>query len=127
MRRLSLCLCCCLVASAQVPVLQVDTPGVNLGRIQRGGRIEVPFRIRNAGSAPLRITQLSTSCGCTTVRSDPFEIAPGAIHRLAVHLDTRDLKGRFRRTVTVSSNDGQHPNLDLVLEGEVQEGPAEGR
>lgn len=127
MRHLSLCLCSCLVAFAQVPVLQVDRVRVDLGPLTRGAVVDVPFEIRNAGSAPLRISHLTTSCGCTTVRTEPFEIAPKATHPLTVQLDTRELKGRFRRTVTVSSNDGQTPNLELVLEGEVQEGRKEGR
>lgn len=103
---------------AQVPILHVDRPRVDLGRIPADKPVDLVFRIANAGSAPLRVLNIEASCGCTTVDASGFVLAPGAQRILPVRLDPRGLNRVFRKSITLASDDTTQPNLELLIEGE---------
>ena len=86
--------------------------------------------LRNAGRRPVRIEDVTTSCGCTTVVltgpgasvvSMPLLLAPGAAAKLVATVDGgRLMPGRIRKGVFVHSDSG---DLYIALTG-IGVGPA---
>lgn len=109
---------------AQQPVVHFEETRLDLGRITQGRTVQATFHMRNIGSAPLRVSAITPSCGCTALDTEAFTLCPGEGRDLRTLLDTRELKGRFRKSITVDSNDLQLPSAELLLEGEAVPDPA---
>ncbi len=78
------------------------------------------FTLRNAGDAPLHISEIRTSCACSRVEPERRVLAPGEETSLEVRTALRGLNGRVRKSVTVVSNDPDTPYLALWVEGEAR-------
>jgi hypothetical protein len=81
------------------------------------------FEFTNTGDAPLIITNVQSSCGCT-VPSKPTEpIAPGMTGKIEVKYNMHT--GPIRKTITVESNavNVEEGRVALKIKGEVVEKP----
>lgn len=76
------------------------------------------FILRNSGDAPLFITDIRTSCGCSRAEPERRALDPGAETTMEVRTALRGLNGPVRKSVTVISNDPDTPYLSLWIEGE---------
>jgi hypothetical protein len=77
------------------------------------------FEFKNVGDAPLIITNVQSTCGCT-VPSKPTEpIMPGKTGKIDVKYNMNP--GPIRKTLTVESNAINYPNgqIALKIKGEV--------
>jgi hypothetical protein len=97
--------------------VQVETPRQNLGTMKTGETYACTFILTNTGDAPLVITNIKTTCGCTVPTWSRQPVAPGATAEIKVEV-TPDTPGNFRKTVTVYGNVENVP-LQLLVEGEV--------
>ena len=92
-------------ADAQnVPVMTFDKSEHDFGTIANGAPQETVFKFTNTGSAPLIITNATSSCGCTVPeypKNTP--IAPGESGELLVKFNGSGLN-QVTKTVTVSAN-----------------------
>ena len=77
------------------------------------------FKIRNDGTAPLIISKVTTTCGCTTYEFSKEPIAPGKTGDLKVIYDTANRVGPFTRTLSVFSN-GYTGSYILTIKGNVE-------
>ena len=77
------------------------------------------FKIKNEGKAPLVITKVTTSCGCTTREYTKEPIAPGKTGEIKVTYDTANRPGPFTRTIQVYSN-GSSGSYILTIKGTVE-------
>lgn len=113
-----------------------DTPKAQLNTTEHDfgliipfyGNVEVDFLLTNTGAAILRISNLSTSCSCTTVSSDKMELQPGEQAKLNVVFDPlahRGVSGQIRRMVYIETNDPDTPELTIELTGFVDFGDSE--
>ncbi len=50
---------------------------VDIGSVRAGEVIKYDARLRNVGTEPLVVKEISTSCGCTSAEYDKQPIAPG--------------------------------------------------
>jgi hypothetical protein len=97
------------------PKLVVATPQVDLGAMTAGETAEAEFSLTNTGTEPLQITEVATTCGCTTT-SYPRELKPGETGSLRAKLASNALwTGRIEKPITVRSNDPEQPALSLRL------------
>ncbi len=64
------------------------------------------FTFSNTGNAPLIISDVKTSCGCTVPTYSKEAILPGKSGEIKVSYDTKRL-GLFTKTITVLSNANQ--------------------
>lgn len=77
------------------------------------------YTIENRGTAPLDVINVRTSCGCTTAQR-PKTIAPGEKDEIVVKGNTRGYGGMtFGKTITVTTNDPDQPNIVLTFKGQV--------
>jgi hypothetical protein len=91
----------------------------DFGVVNKGQRVTHEFKIRNAGSAPLAITEVRPSCGCTVAEFDS-NIEPGEEGKIAATVDTRNFKGGIAKSVRVFTNDPENPQIDLVIKANVR-------
>lgn len=76
------------------------------------------FAFRNAGDAPLRLTAVRPSCGCTTGDWPREPLAPGDTASIAVSYDAEGRPGAFERDVLVLT-DGDPEYVTLYIRGDV--------
>lgn len=106
-------------ADAQQPKIVVTDPVKDVGQVTKGSKISHDFVVENKGSAPLLISEVRPSCGCTVVSFDKA-IAPGASGKVHTVVDTTDFSGPIAKDVTVLSNDPNTPRLRLVIKADVR-------
>ena len=89
------------------------------GVVSEGTQVDVVFSFQNTGSAPLILSDVSTSCGCTLAEQWPREpIEPGDNGEVAVRFDSRGRVGANRKEVFVVTN-AVPSTTTLVLNAEV--------
>ena len=76
------------------------------------------FEFTNTGNAPLLLSSVSSSCGCTAPNWPKTPIAPGEKGKITVEYDTKRT-GAFNKSVVVHSN-ASTPSTALSIRGEVQ-------
>lgn len=61
------------------------------------------FTFKNTGKEPIIISNVQTSCGCTTAKKPEAPVAPKKSADISVKYDTKRV-GQFTKTITVNSN-----------------------
>ena len=81
------------MASAQKKaVIAADETSHDFGQIKEAdGKVSATFVVKNTGDAPLAITRVIASCGCTTPEWTKEPIAPGQTGDIKI---TYDPKGK---------------------------------
>jgi hypothetical protein len=101
---------------------EIIAPGadtlVSLGKMRSGEVVRYDAGIRNTGSEPLVIRNVSTSCGCTTLEYEKQPIAPGAEGRISIRFDSGGMSGMQRKLVEITTSAGPRP-FKVMLEAEV--------
>ncbi len=121
---------CCffgIIAPAQQPVQDTTVAArmafekkIHLfGTLQAGDEAVCAFVYTNVGNAPLVVSEVKATCGCTVPQWSKEPLMPGATDTIRVRYDT-ERRGRFNKVVTVHSNAVDHPHVDLMLRGTVQ-------
>ena len=77
------------------------------------------FKIKNTGEAPLVLTRVIASCGCTTPEWTKEPIAPGKTGDIKITYNPKDRPGPFVKTISVYSN-GKTGSFILTIRGEVE-------
>jgi hypothetical protein len=77
------------------------------------------FEIKNVGDAPLIITDVKSTCGCTVPTKPKEPIMPGKTDIIEVKYNMNP--GPIRKTITVESNAVNYPEgmVPLKIKGEV--------
>lgn len=99
-------------------VLAFDDDTYNFGSIKVGEVVEHEFTLVNTGEAPLIISNVHASCGCTTPDYSKNPIAPGEKGMVKVRFDSNGQMGNQHKVITVTSN-AMTTNTLLHLRGEV--------
>lgn len=103
---------------AQQAKITFENDTVDYGTIAKGSDGVRTFKFTNTGDAPLIITDVKSSCGCTVPKKPDGPVAPGATSTIEVKYDTNRV-GPIRKTITVSSN-ASEPMVALKIKGEVK-------
>ena len=103
-------------ANAQAEI-SFKSETVNYGEIAKGSDGVRVFTFTNTGNAPLIISEVKSSCGCTVPEKPDGPIAPGESNTIQVKYDTNRV-GPIRKTITVYSN-AENPIKALKIKGEV--------
>lgn len=114
-----------MAAMAQEPVITFEKTTHDFGKINEAdGRVSTVFEFKNEGTAPLVLTNVKASCGCTTPKWPREPIEPGQVGQITVTYNASGRPGRFQKTVTVTSNTTQ-TTTKLYIKGEVIPKPAQ--
>lgn len=103
------------------PVMSFKKTLHDFGTIrQEDGIAKVTFEFTNTGSAPLIITEVKSSCGCTTPSYSKQPVPPGGKGYIDAAYDPLNSPGQFSKTITVNSNSNNSP-IVLTIRGTVAE------
>jgi hypothetical protein len=106
-------------ADDPAPRAVVDGPVHDFGSVEQGVAVEHVFRVRNTGTAPMRVDQVKGTCACTVGVATGEPIAAGGEAWVTMRLDTARLSGRTTKTATVYTNDPVTPTVSVTLTGQV--------
>lgn len=108
------------VGAQEKAEIQFKEETIDYGKINRGSDGLRVFEFTNTGDAPLVITNVRSSCGCTIPKKPEEPILPGQQGKIEVEYDTNRAAGPFRKAITVSSN-ASNPTKILKIKGELIE------
>jgi len=83
------------------------------------------FKFNNTGNAPLVITNVSSSCGCTTPEWTKQPIEPGQEGFVILTYSTKSRLGHFTKNATVYTNETGLARHTLTISGEVVNRPVD--
>ncbi len=90
--------------ASNFPVITFDKMEHDFGEIEAKTEVETEFNYTNTGNAPLVITDIKSSCGCTVPKDwsrDP--LAPGATGKFSVKFNGSG-SNKVTKTITVTAN-----------------------
>jgi len=104
-------------AQDKVAKIEFKTDVIDYGTIEKGADGVRVFEFTNTGDAPLIISKVSSTCGCTIPKKPEEPIMPGQVGEIEVKYDTNRVSP-IRKTITVISN-ADTPTVALKIKGEV--------
>ena len=105
------------LAQEKVAKIKFKTDTIDYGTIEKGSDGVRIFEFTNTGDAPLIITDVKSTCGCTIPKKPDGPIMPGESGKIEVKYDTNRVNP-IRKTITVTSN-AETPTIALKIKGEV--------
>ncbi|MEN8117449.1 MAG: DUF1573 domain-containing protein [Bacteroidota bacterium] len=93
----------------------------NFGTFKESDGVQkTTFKFTNSGQAPLALSNVRASCGCTSPKWTREPVAPGESGSIDVSYNPKNRPGSFNKTVTVSSN-AENRTVVLHITGQVQQ------
>ncbi|MCE2611439.1 DUF1573 domain-containing protein [Flavobacteriaceae bacterium D16] len=105
-------------AQEKTAKIEFKAETLDYGVIEKGSDGVRVFEFTNTGDAPLIISKVSSSCGCTIPKKPEKPILPGETGEIQVKYDT-NRPGPIRKAITVISN-ASTPTKVLKIKGEVK-------
>jgi hypothetical protein len=102
-------------AQEKVAKIKFKAETIDYGTIEKGSDGVRVFEFTNTGNAPLIITDVKSSCGCTIPSKPKDPIMPGKTGEIKVKYDTNRVNP-IRKTITVISN-AETPTVALKIKG----------
>lgn len=106
-----------LYAQEKTPKIEFETTVIDYGTIEKGADGVRVFKFKNTGNAPLVVTSVKSSCGCTVPKKPEAPVLPGETGEIEVKYDTKRVNP-IRKTITVTSN-AETPTVALKIKGNV--------
>lgn len=94
------------IAQEGEPKMEFAEKEFNFGEVIQKDVVEHTFEFKNAGDAPLVISNARASCGCTVPEWPKDPIAPGESGKIEVKFNTRGKSGVQNKSVTITHNGG---------------------
>ncbi|WP_420602481.1 DUF1573 domain-containing protein [Flagellimonas sp.] len=98
--------------------IEFKSETIDYGEIEKGSNGVRVFEFTNTGTAPLVISNVKSSCGCTIPKKPEEPILPGKKGQIEVKYDTKRV-GPIRKAITVTSN-ADTPTKVLKIKGLVK-------
>ncbi|WP_339141288.1 DUF1573 domain-containing protein [Croceitalea sp. MTPC5] len=105
-------------AQEKTAKIEFKTETVDYGEIAKGSDGVRVFEFTNTGDAPLVISDVKSSCGCTIPKKPDAPIMPGETGEIQVKYDTKRV-GPIRKAITVTSN-ANTPTKVIKIKGMVK-------
>ena len=108
------------IASATPEILSMKESAFEFGTIPQGKPVFHFFEVTNTGKTPMVISNVQTSCGCTTPEWSKEPIAPGASTKIRVGYNAA-AEGHFEKFITIMYN--QNLTKQVKITGTVWKAP----
>ncbi len=109
-----------LCGAAAQPRLEIaEGAKFSLGKIYRGEVIERTLTLKNAGTDTLQVRRVDASCGCTGTVVSSHSIPAGSSGTLRVTFNSKNFSGLVHKTVTITSNASNAPELVVEFTADV--------
>jgi hypothetical protein len=104
---------------AQGGKVQFRTAVHDFGKIkEEEGRVTARFVFKNTGTAPVKLTSVKTSCGCTTSDWTRTEVSPGDSGTVEAIFNPDNRPGPFDKGIVVTTS-GTPSSIILRIRGDV--------
>ena len=100
------------------PEISFEKTVIDYGTVNKGDDGVREFVFKNSGNAPLIISNVKSTCGCTIPKKPEKPILPGESEKIQVKYDTKRV-GFIRKSITVTSNAASSPTTILKIKGQV--------
>ncbi len=91
----------------------------DFGEVIEGETPSYDFEFTNKGDAPLILTNVRASCGCTTPHWPREPIKPGETGKITAVYNSKGRPGAFHKSITVQTNDPDERLVVLIIKGTV--------
>ncbi|MES2778707.1 MAG: DUF1573 domain-containing protein [Bacteroidota bacterium] len=105
-------------------VITFDKPEHDFGKLKEGTLASHEFTFTNTGKAPLILSNVQPSCGCTTPEWSKEPIMPGGKGKIKAVFNSYGRPGTFQKYITVKSN-SSGGDVTLTFKGTVEPTPVE--
>jgi hypothetical protein len=105
-------------ASAQGKIQVEGGDTYNWGRVGPG-ELKATIEVKNVGDAPLKISDVRPSCGCTAAPIDKNLLQPGETGRISVKMNATGF-GPVKKSLTISSDDPVNPSQVIFLSADIR-------
>ena len=99
-------------------VIHWEATTLELGKVTYQQPVEVQFKFTNKSAAPILITKVKASCGCTATSYPTEPVAPGKTALIKAKYSAAT-KGQFHKTIVVTTN-SEPASQVLTLKGSVE-------
>ncbi|AUC15279.1 hypothetical protein BTO06_09065 [Tenacibaculum sp. SZ-18] len=117
---LSFIVICFVTLAVNAQEFKFKSELINYGKITQGSEGKRVFEFTNVGDAPLIISEIKSTCGCTVPSKPEKPIMPGEKGQIEVSYDTKRLGG-FSKAITIYSNAKQERKM-LKIKGFITKG-----
>ena len=93
--------------AAAGPQITFEEKEHQFGDIHQGDVVEFTFTFKNTGNAPLILSNVLVSCGCTATEWPKDPIMPGTESEIKVSFNSTGKMGMQNKAVTILSNSAQ--------------------
>lgn len=90
----------------------------DFGQVTEGEVVEHVYTYTNTGTAPVILSQVTASCGCTTPSYTKTPVRPGGSGEVKISFDSNGQVGQQQKIVTIVSN-ADNRVATVQLKGEV--------
>ncbi len=97
------------------PYIAFEEKSHDFGDIEQGDIVSYVFEFENAGDAPLIISNVKVTCGCTTPFWPRDPIAPGEKSKIEARFNSANKLGRQNKVITVVSNAVNSPERVSII------------
>jgi len=108
-------------ASVTPEVISMKESAFDFGTIPQGKPVYHFFEVINTGKTPMVISNVQTSCGCTTPEWSKEPVAPGGTTKIRVGYNAAG-EGHFEKFITIMYN--QNLSKQIKIHGTVWKAPA---
>ncbi|PWJ44702.1 DUF1573 domain-containing protein [Sediminitomix flava] len=103
--------------------VEFEEVSFNFGDIkEENGPVTHIFKFKNSGNAPVKLTSVKASCGCTTPKWTQDPVLPNKDGEITVSYNPKKRPGAFTKTITVRST-GDPELTVLRISGKVSPSP----
>lgn len=87
----------------------------DFGDIEQGEVVEYTFEFENDGDAPIILSNVLTTCGCTATDWPRDPIAPGEKSSITAKFNSAGKVGRQNKVITIMSNSVNNPERVRIV------------
>ena len=87
-----------------MPEIEIDQDYFDFGEIDQDKSIRIDFKLKNTGNAPLLISSVKGSCGCTVPEWPKEVVKPAEETLIKVTFNSGKREGKQKKTVTLITN-----------------------
>lgn len=113
---------CCTAAIAG-GYIKAHKKEIFIGEVKEGPAVEKHVKISNTGDKTFTITNVRTSCACTTCKFPKKTIQPGETIVLDIVYETYKFPGKFDKTIHIETDIPDHTEEVIHLKGYVDPMP----
>ena len=89
---------------SSVPAIKFEKTEHDFGKILQGEQVSYTFKFKNVGNAPLIISSIEKTCGCTTPEFTKTPVKPGESGKITMTYDSKGHKGFQNKRLIVKAN-----------------------